>query len=475
MKKVILVLFLIFTSLQADANFMIKDKEGDRITLVKSDFKVLEFNKRIVDVLVSDSSKIEVLFLKNKKKPLQTIKLYAKGLGYSKLLITFADKSTLLNEVSIVQNFSKVIEVIKAINKDIEVYQANGKVILKGYTFDTQEKERIENIFKSAGVDIEKDLINLLEVRVPNKMIKLKLYVVEINNDKGDIIKNNWGFGFRDGKTDAAVTAITDDTLVSLTNINNMMTNSATLTGGLTLAASRIGSKFDVGLTLNYLKTNDVAKVLNETTLVTLVNKPSKFLSGGTLFVETATTSSDGQPVSRIDEIDYGLELNINVAEVINDKFISLEIETGKSGLKPDINNDKIIVDIEDKSIKTNVIIEDKSTIVLGGLINNNSQKNSEKIPFLGDIPILGKLFQSKDFKDGSSELIFFITPTIVDVTSNDQTITLEKKKIDIIPKKKDEVEAKEKTKKEITVNNKRALTNEELHNKRLNEIFGIN
>ena len=266
MKNIILVLFLIFTSLQADANFMIKDKEGDRITLVKSDFKVLEFNKRIVDVLVSDSSKLEVLFLKNKKKPLQTIKLYAKGLGYSKLLITFADKSTLLNEVSIVQNYSKIIELIKTMNKDIQVHQANGKVILKGYAFDTKEKERIENIFKSAGVDIEKDLINLLEVREPNKMIKLKLYAVEINNDKGEELKNNWNFNYTSGSTTADV------------NLLEAMTSAATLSGGIGLVASRAGSKFSPTLMLNYLKTNDVAKVLNETTLVTLVNKPSEFL-----------------------------------------------------------------------------------------------------------------------------------------------------------------------------------------------------
>ena len=71
--------------------------------------------------------------------------------------------------------------------------------------------------------------------------------------------------------------------------------------------------------------------------------------------------------------------------------------------------------------------------------------------------------------------MLFFITPTIVDVKSNDQAISLENKKVEIIPKKNDKAKAKEETKKEITVDNKRALTNKELHNKRLNEIFGIN
>ncbi|MEA3289155.1 MAG: hypothetical protein U9Q04_03140, partial [Campylobacterota bacterium] len=114
MKKVLLSLFLLFISLYAQTDFTVKDKQGERITLVKSDFKVLEFEQRVVDILVSDSTKLEVLFVKNNKKPLQTVKLYAKNLGYTKLLITFEDKSTMVNEVSIVQNLSKVIEVVKA-------------------------------------------------------------------------------------------------------------------------------------------------------------------------------------------------------------------------------------------------------------------------------------------------------------------------------------------------------------------------
>ncbi len=112
MKKNLLIIFLLFTSLTANADFTIKDKKGERITMVKSDFKVLEFNKRIVDIMVGNSKTLEVLFLKNKARPLQTIKLYAKKLGYSKMLITFADKSTLLHEVSIIQNLSKIIETV---------------------------------------------------------------------------------------------------------------------------------------------------------------------------------------------------------------------------------------------------------------------------------------------------------------------------------------------------------------------------
>ena len=84
-----------------------------------------------------------------------------------------------------------------------------------------------------------------------------------------------------------------------------------------------------------------------------------------------------------------------------------LEIDTSSSTLDP-ANGIGTMPAKKEKSIKTNVIVEDKSTIVLGGLISNTNSKDWEKIPLLGDVPIIGKLFQSKAFKEGKSELIFF-------------------------------------------------------------------
>ena len=84
------------------------------------------------------------------------------------------------------------------------------------------------------------------------------------------------------------------------------------------------------------------------------------------------------------------------------------------------------------ESIDTNVIIKDKSTIVLGGLVNQNDAKSYWKIPFLGDIPVLGALFRSKSFQNGKSELVFFIVPEIVDpsLSGEEQRLALTKEKI---------------------------------------------
>jgi len=241
------------------------------------------------------------------------------------------------------------------------------------------------------------------------------------------------------------------------------MLNSVTLSGGLTVAANKLGSAFNTGLTLNYLKSNGVAKILDETTLITLENKKSNFLAGGKLLVETATTSSEGVPVSSIEEFSYGLNLNILVSDIINDKYVKLNINTESSTLDK-VNGVGDIPAVKEKSIKTDVIVENKSTIVLGGLINNTNSQDIEKIPFLGDIPIIGVLFRSQSFQQGDSELVFFITPTIVDVSKNNQLKDYKDIKQKIIPKTKI-------IKKELTQEEK---TNKQLHEDRLKNIFGI-
>ena len=127
------------------------------------------------------------------------------------------------------------------------------------------------------------------------------------------------------------------------------------------------------------------------------------------------------------------------------------------------------IPNITEKSITTNVVVANKSTIVLGGLINREDATSVEKIPILGDIPILGFLFTSKAFKEGKSELVFFITPQIVDPKENNQEKlfnekTTFKQKVD----RRFEDERKELKRDNSNTKQKN------LHQQRVNEILGM-
>ncbi|MEA3384037.1 MAG: hypothetical protein U9Q20_05115 [Campylobacterota bacterium] len=457
MYKKLIIINIITISLFADINktyINMDDINVNRsIELDYNNYKILNFKKRISDIRLSNSENLSINFEDDNTNPLSTIKVFAKKLGKINALIRFDDNSIKQINFIITPDLRSVKLLINAISTDIKIEQINETIVLKGIVKNNKIKDKVLLILENTVKDIK--IINLLKIDEPDKMVRLKLYVSEIDNVKGETYKNNWSFesGLNNG----------DTTL----NVQTSMLNAVTLSGGLTAVANNLGSNFNTGLTLNYLKTNGVAKILDETTLLTLEKKDSKFLAGGTLLIQTSTTSAEGQPVSSITEVNYGLELNIKVEEIINDKYVKLEIDTSSSTLDH-ANGVGEMPAKKDKKIITNVVIENDATVVLGGLINNNYSKNFDKIPFLSDIPILGKLFQSKAFNEGKSELVFFITPTIVDPKVLKEQEELESIKGKIIKKKKIVV------KKAIKMKTKEELTNEELHKQRLKNIFNI-
>ncbi len=180
------------------------------------------------------------------------------------------------------------------------------------------------------------------------------------------------------------------------------MANAVSLTGGLSGAANFLSKYFNTSLTLKYLADEGVANVLDESTLITLENKEAVFKAGGEIYVRLQSDEK-----AELRTIAYGLELTLTAKEVMNDEFVHLNVVTKSRELdwKNQVDN---IPAITNKSVNTTVIIRDKATVVLGGLVNNNNSKALDKIPMLGDIPILGALFKSSTFKEGKSELVFF-------------------------------------------------------------------
>ena len=160
--------------------------------------------------------------------------------------------------------------------------------------------------------------------------------------------------------------------------------------------------------------------------------------------------------------------MKINVQQIIDDKFIKLLINTESSTIDDDIQRVDDIPAIKNKTINTNVIVRNLSTIVLGGLLNIGDTNYEEKIPLLGDIPLLGKIFTSSADNTDNKELVFFVTPEIVDPKNNSQINTFYEKtsfKQDLLlepeNKKVYKEEVKEKTSEQLS------------HEQRVREILG--
>lgn len=442
--KILLALFVL-TSLSFSNTLKNKNLYDKNVSMSKGSFKVFEFEKMIKNIKVSDIESIEVDFVDDERKPLQAIKVFSKKLGHGNILVTFIDSTSLHIDINITENLANIIEVAKLLSPSLKIRQTNGKIILSGKVKNQKQKEKILDLFAKAGIILEKDLVDLSTLKNPDKMIRVKLYAVEVNNNKGLDLKNNWfvssrnymevvtkdGLYYNEGLNSTSNSTWNNVNAQRSKGVNDaidgIMKNAVSLTGGLTGAANYLGKYFNAGLTLNYLKGNGIANILDETTLLTLENKKAEFHAGGTIYLKVQTTTDQGVPTTEVKSINYGLQLDITAKNIVNDDFVSLDIIT-KSTQIDWANKVDDIPSFKEKSIKTNVVVGNNSTIVLGGLVNSQNSKDVNKIPLLGDIPILGFLFTSKAFKEGKSELVFFITPEIVDANTNDQKAFLDEK-----------------------------------------------
>jgi pilus assembly protein CpaC len=424
-----------------------KEFEQNTIFLVANSFRVLQFEQMIRKVQLTNSDNLTAEFLERRSEPLTRIKIFAKKASNENALITFYDGKTLQISFNIVQDIKDIIALLNTKYPNLIVQQINDNIVLQGHIQTQKDKKKVLDIFKKASVDVDKKVIDMIKVIKPSKMVRVKLYAVEINNDKGLTLKNNWMLSRKNyiNTTDPTTKVETNvpqgsDSISKVNNQRNfaledaldgIMTSAVTLTGGLTGTANYLGKHFNAGLTLNYLASEGVANILDETTLITLEKDKSKFHAGGTIYLKAQSSTAEGLPTTEIKPINYGLQLEISAKNVIDGEYVHLNLTT-KSTQIDWVNQVDGIPSFIDKSIDTTVIVQNQSTIVLGGLMKNSNSKDIDKIPLLGDIPVLGFLFRSKAFKEGKSELVFFITPEIVDPMKNNQRemLTFKEKKM---------------------------------------------
>ena len=217
--------------------------------------------------------------------------------------------------------------------------------------------------------------------------------------------------------------------------------------GGGTLTWSNRGNSFNAGFNqtlnlmagfnfnldgvINFLETNGKTKVVSSPKITTLNNQQALISVGDNVNYRVQEESQNNNALNGRTTITYkqysvfiGILLNI-LPEVSDDNKIMLRINPSLSSFKyneDDVRQSTTIREIApdtiQKKLSTVVQVNSGDTIVLGGLIAQSKGKENTKVPFLGDIPVLGHAFKSTKDNLRTTELVFIITPRIVD-TSN--------------------------------------------------------
>jgi general secretion pathway protein D len=202
---------------------------------------------------------------------------------------------------------------------------------------------------------------------------------------------------------------------------SNAITAAALPAGGATWFLSFQNWKLDA--VVQAISTSSRFKVLSTPIIQTMHNQEADILVGESVPVPVSTVSSvvgssgtlaTGQLNSNIEYKDVAIELKVT-PRVNPGGYVTMEIEQKVNDLSGNVSfNGTSVPIITKREAKSSVIVKDQATIVLGGLIKESKTINDTKVPFLGDIPLLGTLFKGKSTTKVRNELILFIRPSVL-------------------------------------------------------------
>ncbi len=366
---------------------------------------------------------------------------------------------------------------------------------LKPFVASDDETNTIVIMGPKSEVESIKTLIDKLDIDRPQVYVKAQ--IIEVKDDMTQEVGIRYGLaGYEKGNS--GLLAFSSALTGSVPNISQLASNF-----GLTNKDGEVNndgikltdSGLALGVSVNLLKSNGAAEVLSEPSILAINNKESSIYVGERRSIKTGTTTTDGGNTNEsYSREDIGLTLTVK-PRISNDNKVILEINTLLEDVLSAENTDQPTT--TKKEIKTSAIVENGESVVLGGLIQNKLEEGIDKVPLLGDIPLLGQLFRNNKDVNSKRSLVVILTPYIVSKSSDlagvRQYITelsqienrvlkdLEvRRKENLIDEKLEDIKREEKIKdldkeiKELNKPEEKEEKSDSPHPKRVRELFGL-
>ncbi len=362
---------------------IIVSAEPHVIYLALGEAKVLSM-KGITRIAVSSPEVLELVvtsgqeFLLNAKKPgLSSVNVWCSEGRFTFRIVVQEDYSIIEMEIA------KLIN-----NPEVKIKVNDKYVILSGTVASSLEEEQAIRY----GKMYRDNVINDLQVKSTYQIL-LSILVTEIKKDSekkygfnsgtwwptsDGLVFHEWEYGFLNSDSD-----------------------------GVNLAPGT-----SLGSILNLMQRNGDAKIMAAPSILTVSGKEAFFLAGGEIPIPMA----DGKGGVSVNWKEYGIRLKVT-SQLERNNIISMAVAPEVSSI--DWSN-AIIVNgfklpaLATRKASTNVQFKDGSTLIIGGLLKREDSLNVYKVPLLGDIPIIGSLFRSKNFQNGETELLLFVTPKVI-------------------------------------------------------------
>ncbi|MCK9491032.1 MAG: pilus (MSHA type) biogenesis protein MshL [Sulfurimonas sp.] len=326
------------------------------------------------------------------------------------------------------------LELQRVINRPQDIYQADAPIINKNaglitITATVKQMHRLENYLEKL-----QDKVQL--------QVLIDVQLLSVTMSEGKTTGVDWQQLYALQNIDLAfdnlitkdVNKFTSTAQNTGTSFDEFALNSA---GGASASIFRLGAKGSLNEVIKFLKTQgDVVSISNPKVL-TLNNQPALITAGTEYFYkiksETNQQGTGGGVAAttqneNVQSVFAGVLLDIT-PEIADDKTITLKINPSLSETAQDMSQqtsaDRIMPpDLDRRQLSSVVTVKDGNRIIIGGLINSKNIQKSNKVPLLGDIPILNYLFKYEETTKQVQELVIVIEPHIIDRANNDLSLS---------------------------------------------------
>lgn len=360
-------------------------------------------NGALVDVRVLEGDR-QVLLIAQ-KAGVTDLRIWTTGGGLSsfKLRITERDAAEVQEAVR-----AQLLGV-----EGVEVRTESGRVLIEGRTLSEADTARVATVSKAYP-----EAVNSV---APAKftmqgMVRLDVKVLEINRSALTQVGVDW---------DNAINGLTFGTIRNFhTNphFNPTLSPTPPQLGDAVSAFNREGSASFAGIAtrfgsvINLLMQKGLARLLAEPKLSCKSGGEAQFVVGGE--VPIPVTNLDG--AISVSFKEFGVILKMSPVSDA-DGFIATKVDVEVSTIDPSISV-LGIPGFATRKTQTEMNVRDGETMVLAGLISSERSKDIEKVPGVGNLPIIGELFKSRRFRDRETELVVFVTPRLVSPASQENT-----------------------------------------------------
>jgi type IV pilus assembly protein PilQ len=311
-------------------------------------------------------------------------------------------------------NYAKAADIAKLFQS---VTSAEGKEDERGtITVD----ERTNNIIAYQTQDRLDELRRIVaQLDIPVRQVMIEARIVEANVDYDKSLGVRWG-GSIQNKGNWNSSGVTTGTSTTIGTPGSTGTNQPFVDLGATGNTSGIGIAFItdnvlLDLELTAMEKTGNGEIVSQPKVVTSDKETAKILKGTEIPYQEA--SSSGATSVSFKEASLSLEVT---PQITPDNRIIMEVKVTKD--EPDyLNMVQDVPPIKKNEVNAKVLVNDGETIVIGGVFSNTQSKVVDKVPFLGDVPYLGRLFRRDVVSEKKSELLVFLTPRIM----NNQAIAV--------------------------------------------------